>query len=73
MIAQKKSLLEGLPFCSQVYITLEGTARWTGLLLAHAEGFGRGFLALQAKKNAFYAICAYFMYFLVLSRNLHNV
>ena len=42
---------------------LEDTARYAGLLLAPAEGFGlwpRLFFALWAKKRAFYAVLAYF-------------
>ena len=32
---------------------LEGTDRYASLLLAPAEGFGRRFFALQAKKELF--------------------
>ena len=38
-------------------MTLEGAARYAGLLLAPAEGFGlwpRPFFALRAKKDLFY-------------------
>ena len=46
--------------CAGEFLTLlEGTARYVGLLLAPVEGFGQGFLALRAKKKAFYAVLAY--------------
>ena len=32
---------------------LEDAARYAGLLLAPAEGFGQGFFALRAKKRAY--------------------
>ena len=48
--------------CSQLYVwpqlftilllLLEGTARYAGLLLAPAEGFGRGFFCPSGKKRA---------------------
>ena len=41
----------------EFYIILEGAARYAGLLLAPAEGFGlqpRTFFALWAKKGSFY-------------------
>ena len=51
---------------------LEGTARYAGLLLATAEGFGRGqgFFCPSGKKRAFNAVCVYFRPFLVFSSNL---
>ena len=39
---------------------LEDTARYAGLLLAPAEGFGRGFFCPLGKKRAFYAVLAHF-------------
>ena len=57
-----------------VAIELEGTARYAGLLLAPAEGFGlrpRLFLPF-GKKRAYYAVLANFWQFLVSSSNLAN-
>ena len=60
---------------------LECTARNAGLLLAPAEGFGRGrgFFALWAKKRAFHAVCAFLGHFscsvetsVVISCNVSN-
>ena len=54
---------------------LEDTARYAGLLLAPAEGFGlrpRAFFALRTKKRAYYAALAHFWQFLVSSSNLGN-
>ena len=45
---------------------LESTARYVGLLLAHAEGFGlqpRLLFCPSGKKRAFYAVLAYFCHF----------
>ena len=53
---------------------LEGTARYAGLLLAPAEGFGlrpRLFLPF-GQKRAYYAVLAHFWQFLVSSSNLGN-
>ena len=44
---------------------LDDTARYAGLLLAPAEGFGlrsRVFLALRAKKTPYYAVLAHFWF-----------
>ena len=51
---------------------LEDTARYAGLLLAPAEGFGRGFFCPVGKKRAYYAVLAHFWHFLVSSSNLGN-
>ena len=51
---------------------LEDTARYAGLLLAPAEGFGRGFFFPSGKKRAYYAVLANFWQFLVSSSNLGN-
>ena len=53
-------------------IRLEDTARYAGLLLAPAEGFGRGFFCPSGKKRAYYAVLAHFWHFLVSSSNLGN-
>ena len=53
--------------------TLEDTARYAGLLLAPAEGFGRGFFYPSGKKRAFYAVLAHFWQFLVISSNRGNI
>ena len=60
-------------------LTLEDTARYAGLLLASAEGFGRGFFCPSGKKRAFYAVLANFRLFwcsvvtsVTLSSNLSN-
>ena len=45
----------------QVCLKLEGAARYAGLLLAPAEGFGlrqRPFFALRAKKDLFMSVLA---------------
>ena len=47
-------------------------ARYAGLLLAPAEGFGQGFFCPSGKKSAYYAVLAYFWQFLVSSSNLGN-
>ena len=48
-------------------------ARYGGLLLAPAEGFGlRPRLFLPGKKRAYYAVLAHFWQFLVSSSNLGN-
>ena len=54
---------------------LEGTARYAGLLLAPAEGFGHcpRFFCPWGNRRAFNAVCAYFGPFLVFSSNLHKV
>ena len=45
--------------CTMFLDQLEGAARYAGLLLAPAEGFGRGlFFALLPKKKAFIFILA---------------
>ena len=52
---------------------LEGAARYAGLLLAPAEGFGlrpRPFFALRAKKDLFMSVLAQILEFLVISSNL---
>ena len=52
---------------------LEGAARYAGLLLAPAEGFGlrpRPFVALRAKKDLFMSVLAQILEFLVISSNL---
>ena len=41
-------------------IQLEDTARYTGLLLALAEGFGQGFICPSGKKRGYYAVLAHF-------------
>ena len=54
---------------------LEDVARYAGLLLAPAEGFGlrpRLFLPFGQKKRAYYAVLAHFWKFLVPSSNLGN-
>ena len=51
---------------------LEDTARYAGLLLAPAEGFGRAFFWPSGKKRAYYAVLAHFWHFLVSSSNLGN-
>ena len=54
---------------------LEDTARYAGLLLAPAEGFGlrpRLFLPFGQKK-ALYAVLAHFWQFLVTSSNRGNI
>ena len=38
-------------------------ARYAGLLLAPAEGFGRGIFCPSGKKRAFYALMAHFWQF----------
>ena len=48
-------------------LELEDTARYAGLLLAPAEGFG--FLTLWAQKRSYYALLANFRPFLVSSSN----
>ena len=52
--------------------SLEGTARYAGLLLAPAEGFGRDFFCPSGKERAFHAVCSYFRPLLVFSSNLHT-
>ena len=42
-------------------IKLEDTASFAGLLLAPAEGFGRGFFGSLVKKRAYYAGMAHFV------------
>ena len=52
---------------------LEGAARYAGLLLAPAEGFGlrlRPFFALRAKKDNFMSVLAKILGFFVISSNL---
>ena len=53
----------------------EGTARYTGLLLAPAEGFGlwQRLFGPLGEKTAFHAVGAYFRPFLVFSSNLRKV
>ena len=46
-------LLPGQLQASGYYRSLEGTARYAGLLLAPAEGFSQGFFAPWAKKELF--------------------
>ena len=46
--------LTNRPMANLVYNILEHTARYVGLLLAHAEGFGRGFFSPLGKKIAYY-------------------
>ena len=52
----------------------EDTARYAGLLLASAEGFGRGrgFFCPSGKKKGFCALLANFWQVLVSSSNLGN-
>ena len=50
----------------------EDTARYASLLLAPAEGFGRGFFCPSGKKRAYYTVLAHFWHFLVSSNNLGN-
>ena len=59
-----------LPF----YKVLEDTARYVGLLLAPAEGFGggQGFFCPSGKKIIFYDVFAFFRPFLGFSSNLIN-
>ena len=55
---------------------LEGAARYAGLLLAPAEGFGlrpRSFFALRAKKDLLMSVWAQIWEFLVISSNLSKV
>ena len=54
-------------------LKLEDTARYAGLLLAPAEGFGRGFFCPSGKKKAYYAVLALFWRFLVSSSNRGNI
>ena len=61
--------------CSAVYfsIVLEGAARYVGLLLAPAEGFGlrpMPLFALRSKKDLFMSVLAQILEFLVISSNL---
>ena len=52
---------------------LEGAARYAGLLLAPAEGFGlwlRPFFALWAKKDLFMSVLAHILDCLVISSTL---
>ena len=56
--------------CYLLYYILEDTSRYAGLLLAPAEGFGRGFFCPLGKKRAYYAVLAHFRPFLVSSSNL---
>ena len=53
---------------------LEDTARYAGLLIAPAEGFGRGrgFFCLSGQKRAYYAVLDHLRPFLVSSSNLGN-
>ena len=51
---------------------LEDTARYAGLLVAPAEGYGRGFFAPLGKIRAYYAVLAHFLQFLVSSSKLGN-
>ena len=64
------------PDKSEILLQLESTARYAGLLLAPAEGFGlslgRGFFCPRSKKITFYMVCACFRPFLVFSSNLRN-
>ena len=56
-----------------LFLILEGAARYAGLLLAPAEGFGlrpRPFFALRAKKDLFMSVLAHNLKFLVISSNL---
>ena len=55
----KNSVFSWLDFCYK--IKLEDTARYAGLLLTPAEGFGRGFSCPSGKKRAFYAVLAHFL------------
>ena len=59
-------------FILKYFLLLEDTARYAGLLLAPAEGFGRGrgFFCPSAKRA--YAVLAHFWQFLVPSSNLGN-
>ena len=64
---------ETFKFKMSLLYALEGTARYAGLLLAPAEGFGlRPRLFFGKKKEGFYAVFAYFRPFLVFSSNLSN-
>ena len=47
-------------------------ARYVGLLLAPAKGFGRGFFRPSGKKRAYYAVLVFFWQFLGSSSNLDN-
>ena len=55
-----------------IYFLLNGETRRYGLLLAPAEGFGRGFFCTSGKKRAYYDVLAHFWPFLVSSSNLGN-
>ena len=60
---------------SKSILALEGTARYAGLLLAPAEGSGRGrgfFFTFGKKKTFFMPIFAYLRPFLVLCSKLSN-
>ena len=60
-------------FSWELYLSpLEDTARYTGLLIAPAEGFGQGFCCPSGKKKSYYAVLAHFWQFLVSSINLGN-
>ena len=52
---------------------LEDTARYAGLLLAPAEGFGLQPRLQPGKKRDFHADCAYFRPFVVFSSNLRHI
>ena len=52
-----------------IYMKLKDTARYEGLLLVPAEGFGRGFFCPSDKKRAYYAVFVHFWQFLVSSSN----
>ena len=54
------------------YAILEDTARYAGLLLPPAGGFGQGFFWPLAKKMAYYAVWGHFRPFLVFSSNFSN-
>ena len=58
-----------------LYCRLEDTARYVGLLLAPAEGFGLrpGFFCPLDKIRAFHAILAHFWRFLVFSSNRGSI
>ena len=55
-----------------IFKELVDTARYTGQLLAPAEGFGRGFFLLFGQKRPYYAVLANFWPFLASSSNLGN-
>ena len=51
-------MLSNLVNLNASLLILEDAAHYAGLLLAPAEGFGRGFLGPLGKKRTFYAILA---------------